>query len=248
MNYRTLIAATLMLVCLPAMTFAQNAAGPVIGSQVEDFSLADQFGKKQKLSALLADGPVALVVLRSAGWCSRSKDQLIQLQSDLKTINATGLQVVGLSYDAAQTLKDFSDLKGIEFSLLADPKSKLIEKLGIINKARKEGTVRYRVAYPMTILINGDRKVTAVLKGTTDNKLNTSKQLINTWKAKKPPEPKKKPKAFVKVLGSQFVIDGKPIAFKGVAIADPSKILKDGRWNKQHFEQIKDWGLSLIHI
>jgi len=248
MNYRTLIAAMLVFVCLRAIAFAQNAAGPVIGSQVKDFSLVDQFGKEQKLSTLLADGPVALVVLRSAGWCSRCKDQVVQLQSDLKTIKAAGLQVVGLSYDEAQTLKDFSDLKGIEFSLLADPKSELIEQLGVIDKTRKAGTVRYRVAYPMTILISGDREVTAVVKGVTDDKFHTLQQLINTWKSKKPPEFKRKPLGFVKVLGSQFVVDGKPIAFKGVAIAAPSKVLKDGRWNKKHFEQIKDWGANVVRI
>ena len=248
MNYRPFIAAMLVLVCLPAMVFSQNAAGPAIGSQVKDFALVDQFGKEQKLSALLADGPVALVVLRSAGWCSRCKDQLVHLQSNLEAINATGLQVVGLSYDETPVLKDFSNLKGIEFSLLADPKSKLIEQLGVINTTRKKGTVRYRVAYPMTILIKGDRKVAAIIKGGADGKLHSSQQLIDAWMAEKPPEPKKKSMGFVKVFGNQFVVDGQPITFKGVAIADPSKVLKDGRWSKKHFEQIKDWGANVVRV
>ena len=101
MNYRPLIAAMLVLVCLPAIVLAQNPAGPAIGSQVKNFSLVDQFGKEQKLSVLLADGPVALVVFRSAGWCSHCKDQLVQLQSDMKAIDAAGLQIAGLSYDEA---------------------------------------------------------------------------------------------------------------------------------------------------
>ena len=248
MNYRPLIAAMLVLVCLPAIVLAQNPAGPAIGSQVKNFSLVDQFGKEQKLSVLLADGPVALVVFRSAGWCSHCKDQLVQLQSDMKAIDAAGLQIAGLSYDEAPILKDFSDLKGIEFPLLADPNSKLIEQLGVINKTRKKGTVRYRVAYPMTILIKGDRKVAAVIKGNADGTPHSSKQLIDAWLVEKPPEPEKKSMGFVKVFGNQFVVDGKPIRFKGVAIAAPSKILKDGRWGKKHFEQIKDWGANIVRV
>ena len=189
MNYRTLIAATLVLVCLPAIVLAQNAAGPAIGSQVKDFSLVDQFGKEQKLSVLLADGPVAIVVLRSAGWCSRCKDQLVQLQKNMRAIDKAGLQVVGLSYDEAQILKDFSTLKGIEFPLLADPKSKVIGQLGLINRTRKKGTVRYRVAYPMTILIKDDRRVAAVIKDDADGTLDSSKQLMDAWMVEKPPEP-----------------------------------------------------------
>ena len=237
-----------MLVCLPAIVLAQNAAGPAIGSQVKDFSLVDQFGKEQKLSVLLADGPVAIVVLRSAGWCSRCKDQLVQLQKNMRAIDKAGLQVVGLSYDEAQILKDFSTLKGIEFPLLADPKSKVIGQLGLINRTRKKGTVRYRVAYPMTILIKDDRRVAAVIKGDADGTLDSSKQLMDAWMVEKPPEPEIKSMSFVKVFGNQFVVDGKPITFKGVAIAAPSKILKDGRWGKKHFEQIKDWGANIVRV
>ena len=107
---------------------------------------------------------------------------------------------------------DFSDLKGIEFPLLADPNSKLIQQLGVINKTRKKGTVRYRVAYPMTILIKGDRKVAAVIKGNADGTPHSSKQLIDAWLVEKPPEPEKKSMGFVKVFGNQFVVDGKPIS------------------------------------
>ncbi len=248
MNCRTLVIAMFAIVFLPAFVLAQKAVGPTIGSQVEDFSIVDQFGKEQKLSALLADGPVALVVLRSVGWCSQCKDQLIQLQRDLKSIEASGLQLVGLSYDKASVLKDFSALNGIEFSLLADPKSKLIEQLGILNDTRKKSTLRYRVAYPMTILIGSERKVTAVVKGGSDDKLHSSQQLMDAWKAEKPAEPKRKKMGFVKVLKNRFVVDGKPVVFKGVAIADPDKIVKDGHWNKKHFEQIKSWGANVIRI
>lgn len=251
MNFRVLLLAVLTFTLLNSTAFSQTEAGPAVGSKIKDFSLVDQFGKNQKLSDLLADGPVALVVLRSAGWCSRSKDQLIGLQQEQKSIAASGLRIVGLSYDKATVLTDFSSFNDIKFPLLADPDSSVIEQLGLINTSRKKGTLRYKVAYPLTILINSDSTVASVVKGDTQTTLHNSKQLIDAWTAVKPEDQKAKGKKthFIKVLKNQFVDqDGKPVIFRGVAIADPHKIVKDGQWKKQHFEQIKSWGFNLVRI
>ena len=251
MNFRVLLLAVLVLAFFVPTAFAQSDSGPAIGSQVEDFSLVDQLGKEQKLSDLLADGPVALVVHCSAGWCSRSKKQLLELQQDQKAIEASGIRVVGLSYDKAEVLSDFSFLNDIKFPLLADPTSKAIERLGIIDTSRKKGTLRYKVAYPITILINSDRTVAGVVKGATTKAPHTSQQLIDAWKVVMPEavKPDVKATGFIKVLENEFVdASGEPISFKGVAIADPHKIVKDGHWNKQHFEAIKSWGFNLVRI
>ena len=50
------------------MAGAQQASGPDVGTTIEEFSLSDQHGTSQKLSDLVADGPIALVVFRSADW------------------------------------------------------------------------------------------------------------------------------------------------------------------------------------
>lgn len=68
MTFRLLLVCVFALALLPPTTCAQNASGPKVGTRVRDFQLPDQNGKKQKLSELLADGPIALVALRSAGW------------------------------------------------------------------------------------------------------------------------------------------------------------------------------------
>ncbi|MDB2687263.1 cellulase family glycosylhydrolase [Mariniblastus sp.] len=251
MNLRTLLSAVLSVVLLTSMAVGQSASGPKVGSQIKDFSLVDQFDTDQKLSDLLADGPIALVVLRSAGWCAMSKQQLIDLQQNRKSIEATGIRVVGLSFDKTEVLADFSSVNDIEFPLLADPTSKVIEQLGIVNTSRKKGTLRYKVAYPLTILIKRDRTVAGVVRGDTKTTLHDFKKLISAWTGVKPEEekPEKKTTDFIKVLGNQFVDQtGDPVRFRGVAIADPYKVLKDGHWKKQHFEQIKSWGFNLVRI
>ena len=50
------------------MAHAQQASGPEVGSTIDEFSLSNQHGTSLKLSELVAEGPVALVVYRSADW------------------------------------------------------------------------------------------------------------------------------------------------------------------------------------
>ncbi len=47
---------------------ADEEVGLAAGQSAPTFSLEDQWGETQSLSALLADGPVAIVFFRSADW------------------------------------------------------------------------------------------------------------------------------------------------------------------------------------
>ena len=116
-----LLAILLCLSMFPSLAGGQNSSGPALGTVIKDFELSDQHGKIQKLSQLLSKGPAALVVTRSVGWCTQSKEQLIDLQSELESLQKSGLQVIGLSYDRMDVLKYFAEGNEIEFPLLADP-------------------------------------------------------------------------------------------------------------------------------
>ena len=62
---------------------------------------------------------------------------MVQLQRDLKSIEAAGVQLVGISYDSPTVLKKFSDREKIVFPLLSDPESKTIDAYHIRNEAAK---------------------------------------------------------------------------------------------------------------
>ena len=64
--------------------------------------------------------------------------QLRKLQSSLKEIEATGSQVVTISYDSPETLKRVAAKREVTFLLLSDPGSKTIDAFGIRNQAPKE--------------------------------------------------------------------------------------------------------------
>jgi len=53
----------------------------------------------------------------------------------------------------------------------------------------------------------------------------------------------------VQVHGNKFVTEtGDTLLFRGLSISDPDKIEHEGRWNKNHFEKVKDMGAMLVRI
>ena len=62
---------------------------------------------------------------------------MVQLQTDIKSIEDAEIQLIGISYDSPTVLKKFSDRSKITFPLLSDPDSKTIDAYHIRNKAAK---------------------------------------------------------------------------------------------------------------
>ncbi len=86
---------------------------------------------------------------------------MVQLQRDLKAIEAAGIQVVGISYDDPKVLKTFSDRMKIAFPMLSDPESKIIEAYHIRNEAARgkaEG-----VPHPGTFILDRQGVIRAKL-------------------------------------------------------------------------------------
>ena len=68
MNCRVFLATCFAFLLPLAFVNAQNASGPEPGTVVDGFSLQDQQGTSRTLDELLEEGPIALVVFRSADW------------------------------------------------------------------------------------------------------------------------------------------------------------------------------------
>ena len=109
-------------------------AGLPIGRRASAFALKDQNNKEVSLEGLLKKGPVAVVFVRSSEWCLYCKLQLVQLQRNLKEIEAAGGQVVSISYDPVEKLKGYAKRGQITFPLLSDVGSKTIDAYDIRSK------------------------------------------------------------------------------------------------------------------
>jgi peroxiredoxin len=142
------------LVLSASLSAADMAATPglVVGTKAPDFTLKNATGEDVALSALLKKGKVALVFYRSADWCPFCKKQLQDLQKNLPEIAATGVQIVGMSYDAPATSAAAAAKLGLTFPLLSDTGSKVIDAYGIRNAEAKGKSAG--VAHPVLFIID----------------------------------------------------------------------------------------------
>ena len=136
-------------------------AGLHVGKVAPAFTLLDQNGKKVSLASQLKKGPVAVVFHRSVDWCLYCKLQMVQLQRNLKEIEAAGGQVVGISYDPVDKLKDYADRTKVTFPLLSDVGSKTIDAYDIRSKAENTKPAGY--SYHATFIIDQSGVIRAKL-------------------------------------------------------------------------------------
>ena len=83
------------------------------------------------------------------------------MQADLKEIEATGVQVIGISYDPVDVLAKFSEQRKITFPLLSDPDHKTIIAYGLLNKDAKGKTEG--IPYPGTMVLDKTGAIRAKL-------------------------------------------------------------------------------------
>jgi peroxiredoxin Q/BCP len=108
----------------------------------------------------------------------------VQLQADLKDLEAAGLTIVGISYDPVEVLAKFSNKNKITFPLLSDFGSKTITAYSLLNKEAKgkaEG-----IPYPATIVLDRKGVIRAKLAREGYRNRHTTQDLIKA--AKEVPE------------------------------------------------------------
>lgn len=53
----------------------------------------------------------------------------------------------------------------------------------------------------------------------------------------------------VRVQGNRFVTaEGKPIIFRGLDTSDPDKLASEGHWNREYFQEMKNWGANVVRF
>ncbi len=133
-------------------------AGLQPGTKIPRIELKDQTGTERSFESLR--GPQGLLILfnRSADWCSFCKSQLIDLENARKNFEAKGIHVVSITYDSPEVLRLFAQRRGIHYTLLSDPQSKIIDAFGIRNQEAVGSEAG--IAIPNYFLIGPDGTIT----------------------------------------------------------------------------------------
>src|SRR5438445_4589531 len=100
------------------------------GDVVPDFELPDQYGETRSLSELLAKGPVVLFFYPAAmtAGCTKEACHFRDMAADF---DAAGVQRVGISRDAVDKQKQFSDLHSFDYPLLSDADGAVARTFGV---------------------------------------------------------------------------------------------------------------------
>ena len=80
----------------------------------------------------------------------------MELQSRYADITRQGLGLIAISYDSPETLRKFSDSRGITFPLISDAGSAIIRTYGLLNDTVDPKSRTYGIPHPGTFVV--DRK------------------------------------------------------------------------------------------
>lgn len=136
-----------------------------IGDEIPDFELPDQNGTPRRLSALLADGPVALFFYPAAmtGGCTREACHFRDLAAEYR---AAGVQRIGISMDGVDAQKKFADMHAFDYPLLSDADGTVAGIFGV-----RRGSLGSKLGAPVkrqTFAIGRDRRLVARISSETN--------------------------------------------------------------------------------
>jgi peroxiredoxin Q/BCP len=137
---------------------------------VPDFELPDQDGTPRTLAGLLADGPVVLFFYPMAmtPGCTKESCHFRDLAAEFEH---AGAQRVGISTDAVDKQKRFSDRHGFDYPLLSDADGTVARTFGV---KRRIGPLPVKRT---TFVIGTDRQVIDVISSELDMNKHADKAL-----------------------------------------------------------------------
>jgi peroxiredoxin len=146
--------ALLAVLAWSALAADPPKTGPAAGASIPAFEGVDQNGKRQTFETLRGPKGLVLLFTRSADWCPFCKAQLLDLNQKAADFRKRGLNVVSITYDSVEILRDYGTRKSIGFPMLSDPDSKAIRAFGVLNESIPKGTPFHGVANPGTFIID----------------------------------------------------------------------------------------------
>ena len=106
----------------------------LIGETIPDVEVSTLDGKVVKASALISEKPTVLIFYRG-GWCPYCNRQLSGMQEIQEDILSMGYQILTVSPDSPEKLKKTSEDQSLEYQLISDSKTTLMQTCGVAFQA-----------------------------------------------------------------------------------------------------------------
>ena len=152
-------------------------AGLSVGEQVPvKASLLTTEGETN-LGQILQKGPALVVFTRSVEWCPYCQTQLKSINAIVGDLQDRGYNLYGLSYDSPDQQDRFSKNQALQYDMLSDQSSTVIDAFGLRDPQYTEGRA-VGVPYASVFLIDRSGKIIAKSVSGDYKKRPTNEQIL----------------------------------------------------------------------
>ena len=165
----TLVAASLLMTA-PLMTAqtdaveAETTIGPAIGSAAPEFAAVSSDGTTVAFADIAGENGAVLVFSRSLDWCPFCKKQANELNDVAASMSESGWPINLVTYDPVETLADYKAVQGIEYGLLSDTDSAMIDAFGLRNADVTAGSRFDGIPHPAIVFVDAGGTVVEILR------------------------------------------------------------------------------------
>lgn len=152
-------------------------AGLAIGAQVPLTAGLLTNGGETTLGQILENGPALLVFTRSVEWCPFCQTQLKSINAIVGDLKDRGFTLYGLSYDSPDMQDRFSKNQMLQYDMLSDQQSAVIDAFGLRDPQYIEGRAA-GVPYASVFLIDKAGKIVAKSVSGDYKKRPTNEQIL----------------------------------------------------------------------
>lgn len=128
--------------------------GPAVGTRVPAFAAIDSHGAHRSLQSLYGRKGLVLVFFRSARWCPYCQRQLMDLKNVQDALAKRGYALAAISYDNPEALTTFAQKWSIQYTLLSDDGSAMIDAFRLRDPQYKPDSFAYGVPKPSIFVID----------------------------------------------------------------------------------------------
>lgn len=128
---------------LEVPTRAEDVKPVLVGTKLPSLTLSKANGETLNLSEAARKAPMVLIFYRG-GWCPYCNVQLQDLRKIESRLNKLGYQIVAVSPDQPEQLKNSVDKNKIGYTLVSDSKGELMKAMGIAFRVDDETHGKYK--------------------------------------------------------------------------------------------------------